>query len=108
MWHVSCRCLESYHEALSFPPFIESSVVRIEKLLEYVVRWFGDIVRSIVPVPSHHKSEAGTRTNVSDNSFDNVIVVSTSLTFVGFSVQTELFLAGVFFSCGLLVIEMTP
>lgn len=87
---------------------VESSPVRIGKVLGYVVLWFVSIVCLPVAVPSHHISEAGTRAIVLDNVFDNLGVVILFSRFIGFSYQIKLFRAGTFILIDRLIVTRSP
>lgn len=61
-------------QIVSFPS-VESSLVHIYKMLEYVVQWLGDIIRLTVIDLSYFKLWTVTSTSVSDNFVDNVGVI---------------------------------
>lgn len=92
----------------SFPLFIESTPVCIDKVLWCVMRWAGGVVHLTVRVPSRNISEAGIGANVSSYFVDIVAVVIPISNFVGFSVQARLLLAAILLRVGWVIISIAP
>lgn len=64
-----------------FSPLNESSPVRLDVGLKYVLGFFGNDIRLNVAVPSHDILEAGPGTEVLHNLVDDINIVGTGTTF---------------------------
>lgn len=55
---------------------------------------FKGVVRLTVPVSSHHIPEAGPGTDVSQNLFDNIIIIGNGTAFIGVGIRAEVIFLG--------------
>lgn len=91
-----------------FPLSIKSSPVLINKALQYVVLWFGGIVRFTLLLPLHHISQLATKASALDTVVDDVGIVVPFSVFVFRLVRTVLHSAGAFPPAVSVVIKMAP
>lgn len=87
---------------------IEMSSVYLDKVLGYLVRFFGNIIRFAIPVPSQNIPEAGSGTDVSNSLFGYVRAVGAVMAFIGACLRVCFLVFWTLCFCGSVIIAMAP